>query len=280
MNSQERAATEDAPGQTHGPHAHVDVLEVSSPRDYEFLDFWYELNSEDHFWFAWRARVLQRILQRHRLRNAELRALDVGCGTGVVRRQIEGMTNWVIDGTDLDRRALERATGGRGTTMYYDIYDRHPDLVGRYDAVVLFDVLEHIENEASFLDALAAHLKHEGRLLINVPALMMLYSQYDRAQGHFRRYTRHSLQEVLTSSGFRVLEIRYLCCSLVPLLLLRKLWLRCRPLDDEAAIRRGFEPPGRLTHAVLRAAMHVETSLPLRYPMGTSVMALAERTSS
>src|SRR6185295_12158294 len=105
-----------------------------------------------------------------------------------------------------------------------------------------------------------------GHLLINVPALQGLFSAYDIAAGHVRRYDRRSLAAEFAGHDFRVLDVRYWGLSLVPLLFLRKLVLRgSRPAEE--TIRSGFRPPGRLTNAVLQSLMHVETALVARSPV-------------
>ena len=72
----------------------------------------------------------------------------------------------------------------------YNIHDRAPDLAARYDAIILFDVIEHIESPAEFLASALYHLKPGGRVFINVPALQSLYSKFDVAVGHYRRYSK------------------------------------------------------------------------------------------
>ena len=60
----------------------------------------------------------------------------------------------------------------------------------RSDPVIYVNVLEHIEDDASELAAAHDSLNPDGHLLLFVPALPWLYSEFDRQVGHFRRYTR------------------------------------------------------------------------------------------
>jgi 2-polyprenyl-3-methyl-5-hydroxy-6-metoxy-1,4-benzoquinol methylase len=94
--------------------------------------------------------------------------------------------------------------------------------------VVLFDVLEHIADTQSFLTALLAHLKPQGWVLINVPALQSLYSHYDEIVGHFRRYNRQTLVAEFRQKPLELADIRYWGMSLVPVLALPSLpiWVR------------------------------------------------------
>jgi SAM-dependent methyltransferase len=81
---------------------------------------------------------------------------------------------------------------------------------GTYDAVVMVNVLEHIEDDALALHGLNRLLKPGGRLLVFVPAMPFLYSRLDELVGHHRRYTRPALAGRLAHAGFRVRQARYM----------------------------------------------------------------------
>ena len=94
----------------------------------EFAEDWYSYNTTSHFWFDWRFRAVRKLLATARLPlDKNLTVLDIGCGTGIVREQLEGLTAWTIDGTDLNLGALARIKPGRGRTFYYDILTRRPE---------------------------------------------------------------------------------------------------------------------------------------------------------
>jgi len=78
-----------------------------------------------------------------------------------------------------------------------------------YDSVAYINVLEHVERERSELDAARAALRPGGHLLVFVPALAWLYSDFDREVGHYRRYTRDGLERVVQHAGFEVVRSRY-----------------------------------------------------------------------
>ncbi|TAN78254.1 MAG: class I SAM-dependent methyltransferase [Magnetospirillum sp.] len=80
---------------------------------------------------------------------------------------------------------------------------------GRYDSVVYIDVLEHIENDRGELAAALRLLKPGGHLVVLSPAFSWLYTPFDRAVGHFRRYHRASLLGI-GPAGARPVRVRYL----------------------------------------------------------------------
>jgi 2-polyprenyl-3-methyl-5-hydroxy-6-metoxy-1,4-benzoquinol methylase len=204
--------------------------------------------------------------------------LDVGCGHGIVRRQIEQHTAWTTDGADVSREALERNTGLRGNTLLYDIRDRRPELVHRYDAVVLFDVIEHIADVESFLAAALYHLRPGGYLFLNVPALQTFYSPYDRAVGHLRRYRRGALRAELSPHPVVMRDVRYWGMAMLPYLAARRL-MSLREHDVSRVIRRGAIPPGPIAERLIRGVLAVETATVRRPPVGTSLLAAAVKSA-
>ena len=242
----------------------------------DFPEEWYELASPDHFWLRWRLATARRQIDAVGLARGErLRVLDVGGGTGVLREQLEAFTAWTIDITDLHPAAVSRARPGRGKNLRYDVTEERADMVGAYDAALLFDVLEHVDRPEAFLSSLARHLAPGGRLLVNVPALSALFSGYDVAAGHLRRYHRRSLRGEVEAAGLVVEDARYWGLSLVPLLLARKTLLGGR--SGPEVIREGFCPPHPWINTLLLAAMRVETALLRRPPLGTSLLMAARK---
>ena len=77
------------------------------------------------------------------------------------------------------------------------------------DYVYTLNVLEHIDDDASAVNALARRLKPRGKLLIYVPAFECLYSSMDRKVGHFRRYRLAQLRALVEAAGLSVVTARY-----------------------------------------------------------------------
>ena len=116
-------------------------------------------------------------------------------------------------------------------------------------------------------------LKERGQFLVNVPALQSLYSAYDRAAGHVRRYSLPELTNLLEKHGLAIEKATYWGLSLLP-----ALWVRQQVLagaKPEDVIRRGFSPGHALVNRTMLLLSRLEP-VPQRFA-GTSVMALARR---
>ena len=244
---------------------------ISTPQSVSMADSWYDIATLDHFWIQWRMEALRR--HARRLPPPTTAVMEVGCGNGIFRQQLEEDLGYAVDGCDLNLGALEMAVQGRGRLLVYDIHDRDSGLVGRYPAIFMMDVIEHIDDDAAFVTSAARHASPGGVVVINVPASQRLYSRYDEAAGHVRRYTRRTLTALLESCNLTPEVVTYWGLSMVPLLAVRKLLLSATGSDR--VIERGFRPPGEAAHAVLKGLKTVELMAPVSPPVGTSLLAIA-----
>lgn len=256
------------------PTGPVDM--VSSIREMDFPGEWYELATEDHFWFRWRLAAIRIVINALAIDTRQAaRVLDIGCGNGMLMKQLAQCTAWQVDGADLNLEALACHSGGRGRVLYYDILECREEFLDVYDYMTLFDVLEHIPDTRPFLKAALKHLKPGGVFLAGVPALQCLFSIYDTAAGHRLRYDKPRLRSELEDLGVDIIDVRYWGLTQVPLLVLRKLMFGICGHGDKT-IRRGFQPPGPWFNALMGAFMRLETSL-LRNPIFGSSLILAAR---
>ena len=78
-----------------------------------------------------------------------------------------------------------------------------------FDTIIYIDVIEHIENDLQELQRAVGFLKPNGHIIILVPAHQYLYSAFDKAIGHFRRYDKKMLKSVIPGD-LKQIDLRYL----------------------------------------------------------------------
>lgn len=78
-----------------------------------------------------------------------------------------------------------------------------------FDSMVYVNVMEHIENDGQELAHAYNSLKNGGTICIFVPALSWLYSDLDASIGHYRRYHKKPLVDLLKNAGFDIVKVRY-----------------------------------------------------------------------
>jgi SAM-dependent methyltransferase len=190
---------------------------VSYPKEGNADCFEFE---DDSFWFAHRGACLGAVLRRFPPAG-EL--FDVGGGNGFVARKMidAGFPTILVEpGEEGVRNARQR---GLPAVICATLASAHFN-PGSLPAVGLFDVLEHIENDAEFLGEIHRCLISQGRLYITVPAFSWLWSDADVAAGHFRRCTLAGWRNRVEAAGFAALFTSYFFSPLpLPLFALRAL---------------------------------------------------------
>jgi len=135
--------------------------------------------------------------------------LEIGCGQGSLGARLAqryrylgvepDRTSWTV----AQRRISAVGPGGEVRNIPVDALGTE-----RFDLVCAFEVLEHIEDDATTLKDWSVRLRAGGWLLLSVPAHQRRYGPADELAGHFRRYDPEALTALLASCGFTDIEIR------------------------------------------------------------------------
>ncbi len=244
---------------------------LSLPAEVSMTDGYFELASLDHFWVKRRFVVFRRLAGE--LIAAAREIAEIGCGHGVLQRQIEDAYEREVTGFDLNEHGLRQNVSRRSRVCCYDIFQKDEALQERFDIIFLFDVLEHMADEDRFLKALMFHLAPRGRLIVNVPAGEWAFSGYDGAAGHFRRYSVQTLKETADRTSLDILKWSYWGLPLVPILLVRKL-RRIGNQDRSKSYAAGFDTRTATLNKLLGSISRCE--LTPQKLMGTSLMAVLQ----
>lgn len=131
-----------------------------------------------------------------------------------------------------------------------------------FPAVGLFDVIEHIDEDVSFLQSIRRLMKTNGYLYATVPSFQFLWSEEDVFAGHFRRYNLENMHKMFNSSGFEVVFASYIFRFLpIPIFLLRTLPYKIglsKKKRKPKNIARDHTMKGGLTSHVLNAILRSE----------------------
>jgi SAM-dependent methyltransferase len=142
------------------------------------------------------------------------RVLEVGAGIGNLSEHYVAAAREVIlvePAEKLAGRLRERFAGRPHVRVIGGLLEQAAAALApaSFDACVLVNVLEHVEDDAAMLRRLAALLRPGGSLLLFVPALQVLYGTLDAIHHHHRRYAKSSLRRVVERASFTVQELRY-----------------------------------------------------------------------
>jgi SAM-dependent methyltransferase len=224
-----------------------------------------------HWWYRARREVLAELIRREALPPANAHILEIGCGTG---HNLEMLSRFgSVEAIELDDEA--RAIAERRLRRKV-MSARLPELAGvrdrSYDLIAALDVIEHIDDDAGALAAVASKLKAGGKLVMTVPAHQWMWSAHDIVNHHKRRYSKRALRHLIESSPLKLEKLGYFNSLLFPLAVAERLTSKLSGKDD-ADVKLPSAPVNAALETVFAAERHLVGRLPL--PPGLSLFAVA-----
>ena len=235
-----------------------------------------------HFWFRARNRLIFGLADKIScsLKPCD-RVLEIGCGTGNVLRVLEeAFPNSKLVGLELWREGLLHARS-RSRALLVEADISQSPLGKQFDVIGMFDVLEHVPKDQEALQSVYSSLRPGGKLLLTVPAHQSLWSYFDEAACHCRRYSANGLRKELEDAGFEVQFLSQFMATLFPMVWLYRKLNKVRGSAKSAQKLSSEEL--RIVPAVngvLEFLLHLEAIWISRghsLPIGTSLVAIAQK---
>jgi SAM-dependent methyltransferase len=193
--------------------------------------------------------------------------IEIGSGTGTyadlwLDAGLSRLTVSDLDATLLARLRERFAGDARVTVEEVDLLTAP---AADHSAVVALNVLEHIEDDVAALRSAARLVRQGGAVVFFVPAFQFAMSRFDRAIGHYRRYTIERAKQAMAAAGLTAEDVRYVNA---PGLLAWTVGMRLlRMTPREGAVLRAWDG------GVVPLARRFESRW--RPPFGQSVLAVA-----
>lgn len=184
----------------------------------DLIEYQHSKNDNRHPWEWARFEVIRHFIKKHYISNAQAVVLDVGCGDTFVLNQLQKQMPqaqyYAIDTAFTEDIINEFQQEG---ISLLDNIDALNQKIDKADLVFLMDVIEHIEDDESFLKNLVSkeYIDDDTLFIITVPAYQSLFSEHDVFLKHFRRYSRKALTNTLENAGFEIIENGYFFSSLL-----------------------------------------------------------------
>ena len=252
-----------------------DYSRISYPR--EVLGIGAESGEGSSFWLDSRAEAVLSLLSMKEIDTI----WDIGAGGGAMVDRLGKRGIEVVSVEPLPEGAVAIASaGGEVFCSTLQELELPPNSIR---AISLFDVLEHLDKPEELLREIHRILEPEGLLIITVPAFQSLWSAEDIALGHFRRYTKSSLAQLLGDEGYSLVTNNYLFASLVPLAFLIRtlpyiLQRRKSSLEILSRNTSRLAPSPRInTLAAFVLRLEHRVSRRFHLPFGLSVLAAARK---
>ena len=187
---------------------------------------------DSHWWYVGRRRIIRSLVEKM-LSNRKARILDVGCGTGANLKMLADYGR--AEGVDISPQAVEFCRERGLDSVRLGAAEQLPYENDSFELVTALDVIEHLDDDVAGLREMRRVLRHDGRVLLFVPAFMFLWGVQDDVSNHRRRYTLPSLVKAVEEAGFAVEWSSYANISFfLPVLMVRSVmrWLGLRAATE------------------------------------------------
>lgn len=243
-----------------------------NPEEYAKLE---QVEREHWFYAGKREIVFYWLKKQQRLQAGQLLA-DCGAGTGFFAKEASRFCD-VIAVDDFDeslaiaRRHLGEHAVRKGSCTALPLED------GVADSVTALDVIEHVEEDGKAVMEMTRILKPGGTLIITVPAFQALWSDWDVALHHHRRYRRSTLLPLLHRAGLEIIHCNYVNVLAFPAVYAIRKLRALKSSSEEISSERAEEKiPRPFLNRVLKATFvgpACQSLIP--FPFGVGLLAVA-----
>lgn len=232
-----------------------------------------------HFWFKGFRFFVAPLLREATRGVAQPMLLDCGCGTGANVELLDRYGH--AFGFDLTPTGLQIGRQLGRTRLARATVAAVPFPSQAFDVVTSFDVLYSLEDpvERAAVHEMYRLIRPGGYALVNVAAMELLRGDHSVLSREVRRYSRASLERLLTGAGFEVVRLTYTNTSLfLPMVLVRAMQ-RVRGLSPEDHAQQDITVPPGPVNAILTAMLRVESWWLRAFdaPFGSSLLCLARK---
>lgn len=215
----------------------------------------YDLHAEieeRHWWFAGRRTIVKRLLEKIVPPRPDALVIDVGCGTGANVAALA--QSYRCLGLDESSQAIAHARARFPNVEYVCEagVGARADRFASASAVLLMDVLEHVEDDFALLSQVLALVQPGAHVLITVPADPSLWTQHDESFGHWRRYDAERLRATWRGLAVETRLLSYYNARLYPIVKLVRAVSQRRHRAAGAAGTDFTMPPGPVNGALER----------------------------
>lgn len=229
-------------------------------------------NEKTHWWYVVRRKIVHKLIKTCIGSDAKkLKILDVGCGAGLLTKELEKYG--LVYGIDPEPEAVSftRRRGANAEVVSIEAY-QNPE---NFDLVVALDILEHCLDDKIAIENVNRLLKPGGLAIIFVPAFKIFWSEQDKISHHFRRYTYSELESKFKNAKFKTIKQSYFNFFLAPPILV------IRKTLNFLGIKTGteFKLNNRFLNSILKTIFMCEYFLlpHIKFPFGVSLLGVYKK---
>lgn len=228
---------------------------------------------EQHWFYSGKREIVRRWLARMSPFDDNAILVDVGAGSGLFATEMQ--QRFRVTAVDPDSNALRLLHTRADLPTVAGSANDLPIKTGTISVLTALDVIEHIDDDRGAVIEFTRVVKPGGVLILTVPALLSLWSEWDVALHHRRRYTRDGLRQLLGGLPADVHYLNYMnTFALAPIWAYRTARRAGLRLSDE---RLEDRVPPKAINTVLRRLFVSPALWTVPMPAGVSLIAVLRR---
>ena len=232
----------------------------------------------EHWFYVGKREIVRHWIQRVRPLRPDHLLLDSGAGTGTFAAEMAAHCRVLAVDDHEESLALARTQLGdahvkSGTCLNLPVES------GSVDVLTALDVLEHVQEDKRAMTEFSRVVRPGGLVIVTVPALMLLWSDWDKALHHCRRYNRRSLLAVIPAAAFELVHCNYVNVAALPLVLMVRKWraLKCALGGRIQARTEDAIPPKWINAALRWSFVRPACQAWIRFPAGVGLLLVLRR---
>ena len=234
----------------------------------------------EHWYYSGKRQFVQTWIRRVRPPSRTDVLLDCGAGTGRFAQEMEKFCRvLVLDDHEEALRLLR--TRFQPDQILSLSGDQVPLPDGALNYVTALDVLEHVPDDAAVVRGFHRLLQPGGIAVVTVPASMALWSDWDVALHHFRRYNRSGLRALFPHDQWEIVHANYTNVFVYPAVWAVRKWRAWRNAavsrPPNGSVRTEDRTPPRPVNDLLRAQFVSLAQWRVPFPFGVSLLLVARR---
>ncbi len=231
-----------------------------------------------HWFYVGKRDIVRHWIQRVHALSPDHWLVDCGAGTGTFAAEMASRCKVLAVDDHEEALALARDKLGDDRVKHGTCVGL-PLLSNSVDVLTALDVIEHVEQDRQALLEFSRVVRPGGVVILTVPALMLLWSDWDVALHHFRRYTRRSLLALIPQDSLTVVHCAYVNVAAFPLVLLARKW---RALQGRAGHRTTWRledsvPPRWVNRLLHWSFVRLGCQSLVRFPVGVGLLAVLRK---
>jgi len=240
-----------------------------SPEEYANL----ERVEREHWYYVGKRRIVRHWLQQSGAMHPRSKLLDCGAGTGAFAAEMQRELKCCAMDDHQESLEILRQRLPQDAIIEGNCTDI-PLAADAFDAVTALDVLEHIPDDAKAAAELVRVLAPGGTLVVTVPAMMSLWSDWDVSLHHQRRYDKKSLLNL-----FAPLPVKIEHCSYINVVAMPLVWAarKARGLGLGASTRAEDRIPSGLINRTLLSSFVGPGCSRIEFPFGVGLLLVARK---